>query len=318
MKMYLELEGKLCPKPRPQSQTQLWATQPQPSTSTHPQNTNPTNRKASGAKASDKRKRTMLIKRRYKVRVFTQPIPSTPTSTTPAPIVAIVTTQTPVVRSAAESIPVMVYKLATGKFAEVQFQTTRSQNKGSNLPPLEDIPNAPVRQGTPWPSTGSASKNLFETRKDWPIPPTPTPTSAPTLNTEAPTQVVVIPHVMVMPKQVAEKCSWGLHCPICKNEEEHEEDWDSDIQREQPRMCPQNTQCPQVQDIQFPQPQNTQHPQLFDVPDRCSEQTQLRREWEEKIEWFNEKYNLDYYFSSESDSKPEPEHRYEHKYETCI
>ena len=178
------------------------------------------------------------------MRVLAQPIPSTPTSTTPAPVVATVSTETPVVRSAAESISVMVYKLAKGKFAEVPYPTARPQNEGhpsvqgSNPPPLEDIPNVPVRQGTPWPSTGLASENLFETRKDWPIPPTPTPT--PTLKTEAPHQVAVIPHAIVMPKQVAEKCSWGPHCSICKNEEEHEEDWDSNRQKEQPRMCPQN------------------------------------------------------------------------------
>ena len=116
----------------------------------------------------------------------------------------------PVVRSAAESIPVTVYKLATGKFAEVPYPTPRPQNEGhlsvqsSNPPPLKDIPNAPVRQDTPWPSTGSASDNLFETRKDWPIPSTPTPTPAPTVKTEAPPQVAVIPHAMVMPKEVAE------------------------------------------------------------------------------------------------------------------
>ena len=208
-------------------------------------------RKAPGPKASDKRKRTMLAKRRYKVRVLTQPVPSTPTSTTPAPMVATVSTQMPVTRStAAESTLVMVYKLTTGKFADVPCPTTRPQNEGSNPPPLKDIPNAPIRQGTPWPSTGSASENLFETRKDWPIPPTLTP--APTIKTEAPPQVAVIPHVMVMPKQVTEKCSWGLHWPICKNEEEHEENWDDDRQKEQPRMCPQNVQCPKAQNIQCP------------------------------------------------------------------
>ena len=56
---------------------------------------------------------------------------------------------------------------------------------------------------------------------------------------------------MVMPKQVAEKCSWGLHCPICKNEEEHKEDWDGDRQNEEAR-----TQCPEPQNTQHPQPQN--------------------------------------------------------------
>ena len=61
-------------------------------------------------------------------------------------------------------------------------------------------------------------------RKDWPILPMPTPTPAPTVKTENLHQVAAIPHVMVMPKQDAEKYSWGLHCPICKKEEEHEED----------------------------------------------------------------------------------------------
>ena len=116
---------------------------------------------------------------------------------------------------------------------------------------------------------------------------------------------------MVMPKQVAEKCSWGLHCPICKNEEEHEEDWDGNRQKEQPRMCPQNTQHPQSQNTQHPQPQNSQHPQSFDVPDRYYEQIRLRKDWEEKIESLNKKYNLDYYSSLESKSDFELEHTYE-------
>ena len=213
-------------------------------------------RKAPGPKTSNKRRIPMLTKRSYKVRVLAQLIPFTPALTAPTLTVATTSTQMPVTRStAAASIPVMVYTLATGKFAEVPYPTARPQNEGhtsiqgSNPPPLEDIPNAPVRQGSPWSSTGSDSENLFETRKDWPIPPTPAPTPAPTVKTEAPSQVAAIPHVLVMPKQVAEKCLWGLHCPICKNEEEHEEDWDGDMQREQPRMCPQNNQQPQSQNI---------------------------------------------------------------------
>ena len=236
------------------TQTQLQQTQPQPSTNAHPQNTNPMTRKAPGPKASDKRKRTMLAKRRYKVRVLTQPIPSSPTLTAPTPTVATTSTQMPVTRSTGtESIPITVYKLATGKFAEVPYPTARPQNEGhpsiqgSNPPPQEDIPNTPVRQGTLCPSAGLASEDLFETRKDWPIPPTPTPTPAPTVKTEVPPQVAVIPYAKVIPKQVAERCSWGQHCPICKNEEEHVEDWDDDRNKDQPRMHPQNTQQHQPQ-----------------------------------------------------------------------
>ena len=49
-----------------------------------------------------------------------------------------------------------------------------------------------------------------------------------------------------------EDCSWGSHCPICKNEEEHEEDWDGNMQKEQPRMCPQNTQHPSHKTLSAP------------------------------------------------------------------
>ena len=278
-------------------------------------------RKAPGPKKNDRRRKTMLAKGRYKLRVLAQPIPTTPTPTTPVnstapiPTVATASTQMPIVKSAATSIPVMVYYLATGKFSEVPYPPARPQNKeypsihSSNPLPLEDIPNAPVRQGTSWPSTGPASENLFETRKDWHIRPTP----APTVKTESPPQVVAIPHAMVMPKQVAEKCTWGLHCPICKNEEKHrEEDWDGGRQKEQPRnQYPQNTQHHQSQNTQQPQPQNTQHPQSFDVLDRYSEQIRVRREWEEKIECLNKKYNLDYYSSSELESNFELQHKYE-------
>ena len=83
------------------------------------------------------------------MRVLTQPMPSTTTSTAPAPVVATVRTQTPLIRSTAESIPVTAYKLAMGHFAEVPHQTSRSQNEGSNPPPLEDIPNVPPIQSTP-------------------------------------------------------------------------------------------------------------------------------------------------------------------------
>ena len=65
------------------------------------------------------------------------------------PMVATVSTQTPTGRSTAESIPVTVYKLAMGQFAEVPHPTCRPQNEESNPPPLEDIPNAPPRQSTP-------------------------------------------------------------------------------------------------------------------------------------------------------------------------
>ena len=38
----------------------------------------------------------------------------------------------------------------------------------SRPPPIED---APIHAGTLWPKAGKMSGNLFETRKDWLIPP---------------------------------------------------------------------------------------------------------------------------------------------------
>ena len=79
MMTYLELEGKVSPKPWPQPQTQL-----QSSASASSQSNNPLTRKTPGPKMADKKRRTRAtVKRRYKVRVIAQPIPSTPTLTTP-------------------------------------------------------------------------------------------------------------------------------------------------------------------------------------------------------------------------------------------
>ena len=194
--------------------------------------------------SEQKKRRTRVpTKRRYKVRVIAQPIPSSqmPTApvnssqTVPNSTIATTSTQMPMVKSTALSIPVTVYTLAAEKFAEVPYPTGRPQNEGnpsiynSNPPPLKDIPNAPVRQDTPWPSTVSASRNLFKTRKDWPITHTP----APTVKPEVPPQTATIPHAMVMPKLAVEKCSWRLHCPICiKEVEEGQEDWNCDRQRD--------------------------------------------------------------------------------------
>ena len=144
-------------------------------------------------------------------------------------MVATISMQTPMVRSTADSILVAIHKLAMGQFVEVSCPTTSSTS--DNPPPLEDIPSVPVRQGNPWPNAGLASENLFETRKDWPNPPTPVPTPIPTIKTEEQPKIAAIPHAMTMPKQATEKCSWGPHCPICKNEEEHgEEDCDGNLQ----------------------------------------------------------------------------------------
>ena len=161
------------------------------------------------------------------MRVIAQPIQTTQiqtlpvnlTPTVPTPTVATTSTQMPIVKSTATSIPVMVYNLAKGKIDGVPYPTERPQAEeipsvhNFKPPPLETIPNVPtfqVREDTTWPSTESASMNVFETRADWPILPTPAPTKS-----QVPHQIAVIPYAMVLSKQIEEKCTWGLHFPIC-------------------------------------------------------------------------------------------------------
>ena len=93
--------------------------------------------------------------------------------------------------------------------------------------------------------------NLFEARVDWPILPTQHPLWK-VEKTEIPPQIAVIPNAMVLP-QNWRKCTWGLHCPICKKEvEDSTEDWKGNRQGDQPRNH---------------HPQNAQHHQTYDVPD---------------------------------------------------
>ena len=141
-----------------------------------------------------------------------------------------------------------------------KFQGNSPQQGSSadnNPPPLEDIP---TRAGTPWPGAGSTSENLFESRKDWPIP--PTPTSTPTIKFEAKCHKAAIPHAAMAPKQI-EKYGWGPNCLICKN---IEEDWDGDLQGHQLQCPQQNILCTQTQGTQQPPQKNFQCPQVQNLP----------------------------------------------------
>ena len=75
-------------------------------------------------------------------------------------------------------------------------------------------------------------QTMFEARANWPIPPTETPLVK-MEKTEVLPKVASIPHAMVLNKHQnnrpeEEKCTRGLHFPICKKEEEGTEDWNSD------------------------------------------------------------------------------------------
>ena len=130
------------------------------------------------------------MKGRYKVRVITKPLPTTPTAPTNAtpglPTTRVATptatTKTSMVISTTMSISVAGYNLAQGKFEGIPYPTGRTQVEENpstpicNAPPErqqpEAVPNAPtfqVSKDTPWPDTIPASTNLFEEMADWTI-----------------------------------------------------------------------------------------------------------------------------------------------------
>ena len=59
-------------------------------------------------------------------------------------------------------------------------------------------------------------------------------------------------------------------------------------------------------------PKSPRYSPAYGIPDRFAQQLKLGKEWNEKMECLNDRYNLDYYSSSESDFE------LEHKYETLI
>ena len=104
---------------------------------------------------------------------------------TPTEAMSTASTKMSVVKSAAMSILVTVYNLAQGKFEGILYPTGRPQVEeipsipNCNPPQPQATPNAPifqVREDTFWLNTMPASKNLFEARADWPIPPVQIPT----------------------------------------------------------------------------------------------------------------------------------------------
>ena len=103
--------------------------------------TNPHVRKDS--KATEKRKR-LIPARKYKVKVVASP----------------------------DSTNVTMQSLLTNPKAPVNSEGQKPSTEGTpenNPLPLE---NTPVCTTTLWPKAGKMSGNLFELRKDWPIPPT--------------------------------------------------------------------------------------------------------------------------------------------------
>ena len=152
------------------------------------------------------------------------------------------------------------------------------------------------------------STNLFVTRASWPIPPSETSTSM-FIKTEkaedrTPPKIAAIPHVMVnKPSQskAKEMCRWGPHCPICTKftpnpKAESSEDWNCERQDQLERNY---------------YPQSPWYSPSYDILDRLSQHYKMEEDRKESLEFLNDKYNLDYYSSSDSNSESKSEHKYE-------
>ena len=204
---------------------------------------------------ADKKRRTRApAKRRYKVRVIAQPLPTTPTLTAPVnpiPTLTVATftasTQTPVTKSAATSIPVTVYNLAKGKFKGIPYPTGR--------PIVEENPSAPTtvhhnlklypmaqHSGSEKTLLGLTHTSLYESvQRQGRLDNSPYTPAVKVEKSEVPPRVAVIPRAMVLPKPqnnrpAEEKCTWEPYCPICKEEEEEgTEQWKSDRKENQKR-----------------------------------------------------------------------------------
>ena len=175
-----------------------------------------------------------------------------PAEPTPTVVTSTATTQMQVVKSTATSIPVTVYNLVQGKFKGIPYPTGRPQveenpsTPSCNMPQQRQQPEATpavttlqTRVDTPWPNTVPGSTNLFEARASWPIPLAETPIIVKMEKTEVEPRVATILCAMVLNKPqnnrpAKEKCTWGLHCPICAKEV-GTEDWNGDRQENQQR-----------------------------------------------------------------------------------
>ena len=115
------------------------------------------------------------------------------------------------------------------------------------------------------------SGNLFELRKDWPIPPTSNMVNA--TNSKPPLKIEPQESDQSSPSATApkpEQCGWGPNCPICKNAEDH---WDGKHQKQSQQtnknIQTQDTQQKnsfQTQNMRQIQAQNLWHSQDYQVP----------------------------------------------------
>ena len=105
-------------------------------------------------------------------------------------------------------------------------------------------------------------------------------------------KIAAIPHMMVSkpsPKKTEEMCRWGLHCPICAKSTPN------------PRQSSEDCNGKRQDQLQKNYPQSPQYSPSYDILDRFSEHYKTEEDRKERLEFLNDKYNLDYYSSSDSD-----------------
>ena len=128
-----------------------------------------------------------------------------------------------------------------------------------------------------------------------------------------------------------ELCRWGPQCPICaqstpnlKTEDSdwEEEDWNGDIQKakEEEKQKKGNKlrrkliggQCTDNYYVPGPQYRLSYGENPLNILNgpSCHYKTKAEGEWRERLELLNNKYNLDYYSESDSES--------EHEYKTLV
>ena len=160
--------------------------------------------------------------------------------------------------------------------------------------PKSSASSAPVREDTPWPSTGKISGNLFEDRK-WLLPKDYLVTE----NKKDTIVATIKPPLKEEPKteeqatsQKEGKCGWGPDGPFCKSQKKEGEN--------------------QQQQNPLPKPQ-AKRPNTLSL-------TKTRQQWEAEMERLNSKYNLDCFSDSKLDSESDEgeQYQYKHGYETLI
>ena len=161
--------------------------------------------------------------------------------------------------------------------------------------PKNNASSVPIREDTPWPSTGKMPGNLFKDR-NWLLPKNDLVTE----NKNDDTNVASTrPPLKEEPKAEeqatspkAEKWGWGLDCPFCKSQKKEEEN------KQQQKLSP-NVPSPQAK-----------RPNTLSL-------NKTRQQWEAEMERLNSKYNLDCFSDSEFDSESDKgeQYQYEHRYE---